>query len=450
VLIRQTAPEFGAEGSPYAQTGEWQVNVSLRNLRSTDHYSLDQEQLQRQTLGTYVVNQQHAADLTIGYQLNPRIGISVGIPFVSASWSIPSPTSGPGPRAQQDARGIGDISAAARFWMFDTKKHTKANIAIGVGVKTPTGNSAAQDMYPDSAGNNNQLRYVDQSVQPGDGGWGITTDVQAFRRMKRVLLFASGSYLLNPRNKNDTPSLTVARLAPGATPSASNFNKLVNSVPDQYLVRTGTSVGIGRGLAGSVAWRMEGMPRYDLIGRSDGFRRPGLEMFIEPGVSYSIGRSTWSFNVPIGIYRNRKPDAYTGLLGDATFPKAIVLASYSMRFGGLPQFRRPATPITSNNATPGAAPAAAAAPAAPRALPDPGPGRAAVGLDIAGMTCDQCADAVRRALLAVKGVASADVTVDPAEAVVVYDPGMVKTADLVSAVNHAKGMNAYRARIRAM
>src|SRR6185369_17638331 len=131
----------------------------------------------------------------------------------------------------------------------------------------------------------------------------------------------------------------------------------------------GASMGLGRGLAGSIAWRTEGMPRYDLIGRSDGFRRPGLEMFIEPGVSYSIGRSTWSFNVPIGIYRNRKPDAYTGLLGDATFPKAIVLASYSMRFGGLPQFRRPATPITASR------------------LPDPGPGRATVGLDIAGMTC---------------------------------------------------------------
>jgi hypothetical protein len=326
VLIRQTAPVFGADGSPYAQPGEWQVNVSLRNLRSTDHYSLDQEQLQRQTLGTYVINQQHAADLTISYQKSPRLGFAVGIPFVSASWSIPSPTSGPGPRAQQDARGIGDISAAARLWMLNTKTHTKGNLAIGLGVKMPTGKSNAQDMYPDSAGNNNQLRFVDQSVQPGDGGWGITTDVQAFRQIKRFMVFASGSYLINPRNKNTTPSLSVARLAPGASPSANSFNKLVNSVPDQYLTRVGTSVGIGRGLAGSIAWRAEGMPRYDLIGRSDGFRRPGVEMFVEPGFSYTIGRSTWSFNVPIGFYRNRKPDAYTGFSGDATFPKFILLA----------------------------------------------------------------------------------------------------------------------------
>jgi copper chaperone CopZ len=444
VLIRQTAPVFGANGSPYTQPGEWQVNVSLRNLRSTDHYSLDKEQLQRQTLGTYVVNQQHAADVTVSYQKTARLGFSVGVPFVSASWSIPTPTGPtPGPRAQQDARGIGDISAAARFWLLNTKTHTSGNIAIGLGVKTPTGKSATQDMYPDSRGENNQLRYVDQSVQPGDGGWGITTDIQGFRRFKRLMVFGSGSYLVNPRNTNGTPSLTVARLPPGATPAASNYNKLVNSVPDQYLARVGASVGLGKVFAGSLAWRVEGMPRYDLIGRSDGFRRPGLEMFLEPGFSYTMGRSSLSLNIPIGFYRNRKPDPYTGILGDATFPRYIALASYSMRLGGVPASRR-RPPL---NPAGGPVPVMPRA-TAPRVMPDPGPGKAAALLEISGMTCDQCADTVRRALLAVKGVSGAAVTLDTGEAVVTYDPAMVNVSTLVTAVDKAKGMNPYRARIR--
>jgi hypothetical protein len=338
---------FGADASPYSQAGEWQVNLAMRNLRSTDHYSLDQEQLQRQTLGTYVVNQQHALDFTLGYQATERLGFTLGVPFISASWSIPTPTNpNPGPRAQQDARGIGDISFATRYWLRDTKKHTSGNIAVSVGLKAPTGNSNARDMFPDSTGNNNQLRFVDQSVQPGDGGWGITTDVQAFRRIKRVMVFGSGSYLINPRNKNSTPSLSVSRLAPGAMPNANSWNKLVNSVPDQYLARVGASVGIGHGFAGSFAYRVEGMPRYDLIGRSDGFRRPGVEMFAEPGISYTMGKNSLSLYVPIGFYRNRKPDAYTGILGDATFPKYIVLAGYSMRFGGKPTVRRPPPPAT--------------------------------------------------------------------------------------------------------
>jgi hypothetical protein len=69
VLIRQTAPVFGANASPYSQAGEWQVNVSFRNLRSTDHYSLDREQVQRQTLGTNVGDLVTAADNAKG--MNP-------------------------------------------------------------------------------------------------------------------------------------------------------------------------------------------------------------------------------------------------------------------------------------------------------------------------------------------------------------------------------------------
>ena len=72
-------------------------------------------------------------------------------------------------------------------------------------------------------------------------------------------------------------------------------------------------------MGASIAWRAEGLRRYDLIGRSDGFRRPGVEMFVEPGVTYSSGRNSISVNVPIAFYRNRKPDPYTGARGDATF-----------------------------------------------------------------------------------------------------------------------------------
>ena len=86
----------------------------------------------------------------------------------------------------------------------------------------------------------------------------------------------------------------------------------MNSVPDQYLTRLGASVGIWKGIGGSVAWRMEGLRRYDLFGDSHGWRRPGTEMFIEPGVSYQYGGHTFTFNVPIGYYYNRQPNPYTG------------------------------------------------------------------------------------------------------------------------------------------
>ena len=323
---------FGSS-NPYSPPGDTQINVSTRTLRSTDHYSGDVEQVQRQTLDTYVLNIQRMVDVNINRVFTERFSMSVGVPFVASSWGIPSPTSPtPGPRANENSRGIGDISVSGRFWVLPTQKFRSGNVAIGLGVKMPTGNSGYQDTYPDRNGNNNQLRYVDQSVQPGDGGWGLMIDVQGFKKVPHAQLFGSGSYLANPRDKNNTTSGSINRL-PTNTP-VTIVDTSYNSVPDQFMVRLGGAVPIRKtGFAGSLAWRAEGVPRYDLIGGSHGFRRPGVEMFVEPGFSYANGRQIYSFQMPIAYYRNRFPNPYTGASGDATFPNYIFLASYGYRFG---------------------------------------------------------------------------------------------------------------------
>lgn len=334
MLIRQTAPVLGAADGPYDAPGEWHVNLSVRALRSDTHYRLDERQVQREELRTFVINRQFATDLTVARAFTSRVGMSVGVPFSAASWSIPSPTSPvPGPRAPQRAHGIGDITATGRMWLFSPATHARGNVAIGAGLKIPTGGYAEQDVFVDSDGRNPQLRYVDQSVQPGDGGWGLMLEAQAFRSFARAQVFASGSYLANPRDTNGTPSISVSRLPPGRTPSASAAGRLVNSVPDQYLARAGGAFPIARSLVASVSYRVEGQRRYDLIGASHGFRRPGVEMFIEPGISLARARQSISLSVPIGFYRDRKPDPYTGLQGDATFPGFIVLANYGIRLG---------------------------------------------------------------------------------------------------------------------
>jgi hypothetical protein len=99
------------------------------------------------------------------------------------------------------------------------------------------------------------------------------------------------------------------------------------------MARVGGTVPVWNAFSTSLAWRMEGLKRYDLIGKSNGFRRPGTAMFIEPGISYSSGPHTVSFNVPIGYYYNRHRNPYTGNPGDATFPRHIFLTSYAYRLG---------------------------------------------------------------------------------------------------------------------
>jgi peroxiredoxin len=337
VLIRQNGPVFGSS-NPYSQAGETQISISTRNLRSTDHYNGEVEQLQRQTLDTYVVNLQHMLDVNISHNFTERFSMSAGVPFVNSSWGIPSPQSaGRAARADEVGRGLGDISVSGRIWVLPTKRFTSGNIAVGLGLKMPTGNSGAKDTYVDSAGNNPRPRFVDQSVQPGDGGWGVMIDVSGFRRIPHATLFGSASYLANPRDTNDTTSGGINR-STSANPTFNPDGTSFNSVPDQFMARLGGAVPVGRtGFAGSLTWRIEGLPRYDLLGASHGFRRPGVEMFIEPGVSYAKGSHVYSFQMPIGYYRNRFPNPYTGNKGDATFPKQIFLASYSYRFGGLGQ-----------------------------------------------------------------------------------------------------------------
>jgi hypothetical protein len=323
---------FGASSSAYQPDGTWQVGLSYRGLRSDDHYVGTAEQHERHTAGNFVINRQNLLDVSATRALSARVSASASVPFVVSSWSIPMPVRPvPGPRVRQDARGIGDVVLSGRTWVLDPGRHPRGNVSVGIGVKAPTGPSDVKDVYPDLTGGNPAEKVVDQSIQPGDGGWGFALESQAFRRLGGAVLFASGTYLVNPRNMNGRPSIIRGL---GVTITPANANRAVNSVPDQYLARAGAAVPAGLpGLGASLSLRMEGQPRYDLIGRSDGFRRPGTEMFIEPGLIFSRGRSTWSASVPIAFYRNRHPDPYTGALGDATFPDVIVLVGYSARWG---------------------------------------------------------------------------------------------------------------------
>jgi hypothetical protein len=325
ILFRQTSPMFGTTGSIDEEVGTWTITMTGRNSTADHHYNGTVRQIQREIEQTYVVNRQNSMTATIGYQLSPRISLNAGIPYVEASWGIPSPRAGgPAARANENAHGIGDITTLARVALVSPSSGRSWNILVGGGVKFPTGNNTSTDMFPDGNGNNNQVRYVDISVNPGDGGWGVIWDVQGYKSVGRFTPFGSATYLLNPRNTGAPTRGTLV----SATPTN------VNTVSDQFVARTGTSVEVTRHIAASIAWRLEGVPRYDLVGRSDGFRRPGVEMYWEPGVTISAGRHAISFNVPLGYYYNRFPNPYTGAKGDSTFPEYVAIGTYSVRFGG--------------------------------------------------------------------------------------------------------------------
>lgn len=353
ILIRQTSPLFGTTGAFDQEVGSWTLTFSGRTSTADIHYRGTERQYEREIEQTYVVNRQNSLTATIGYQITPRVSLIAGVPFVEASWGIPSPrTGGPAARANENARGIGDVTALARVAIFNPSTSTRSwNVIVGGGVKLPTGNNEATDVFPDNSGNNNLERYVDISVHPGDGGWGLLIDLQGYKAIGRLTAFGTSTWLANPK---DTGTASRGNLVTNTVPTN------INTVSDQFVFRAGASVAITHYLSASLAWRAEGVPRYDLLGASHGFRRPGVEMYWEPGVTVTSGRHSVSFNLPVGYYFNRFPNPYTGNPGDSTFPEHVSIATYSVRLGGKsashsmpPASDQPSRPRTPEQIRPG-------------------------------------------------------------------------------------------------
>jgi hypothetical protein len=320
---------LGAQTSPYLSPYEWQLSVNLRWLDSFRHFAGSAEQFEREHSKNNVVNRQRILDFSGTYALSRQCNITLSVPvLLHGSWSIPLPVRPPGPRYTQNAAGLGDIIVTSRWWLLDCTKHTRGNVSLGFGIKFPTGDPHVNSDFPNFNGQNIRPRPVDMSIQPGDGGWGFVLDVQGFQQVGNATLFASGIYLVNPRNVNGTPSI-LANLRDDVLTPEQEYRRY-NSVSDQYVVRVGAGMPIKqvRGLTLTLVTRVEGVPSFDFIGHNDGFRRPGHSVFIEPGLIYTRGRHSWSISAPVAIERRRDPDA-RGTRGDATFADYFLLFGYT-------------------------------------------------------------------------------------------------------------------------
>jgi hypothetical protein len=240
----------------------------------------------------------------------------------------------PNARRSTHSFGLGDVRLAAYYWLLDPARAAKANVQVGLGIKLPTGDYRYQDYFykNDSV---KVLGPVDQSIQLGDGGTGITLETNSFYFFSRdASLYFNGFYLSNPREQNG-----VSTARGGVTsPASIAYGSDVMSVPDQYMARLGVNYLVDR-LAFSGGMRIEGIPAEDLIGGSNGFRRPGYVLSAEPVVAYKVNRTQFYVSVPVAVVRNRTqsvPDKIrtekTGVYahGDAAFADYTVNVGFSV------------------------------------------------------------------------------------------------------------------------
>ena len=220
-------PGFGVQGTGYPAAGEWGFSLGWRYQESDRHFVGDEYQEERDELGNQVINHVNLADLTVRYQATKRVELSLGVPIFMATRSQSLRQQGVElERYQTAARGVGDVFFTTRRWMFDPDTHPGGNLQLGVGVKIPTGQNNATDTFRVLSGSTvtNQIRTVDQSIQPGDGGFGILVDFTTFSAMAggKMSVYGGGAYLATPGEKSNVQTY---RTAPGEE---------VMSIADQY------------------------------------------------------------------------------------------------------------------------------------------------------------------------------------------------------------------------
>src|SRR2546426_47930 len=328
-------------GEPLPPSEGFQANVAYRWLHSHRHFVGDVEQTRRQEEGSQVINDSHFTDISISYAFNPRLSATLTIPFsVHDRSQTLSFTNGANQtigrqRYSTQSSGLGDVRAVLDAWMLDPIKPRKGNLLLGLGFSAPTGEKDATDVFEVRGLNNTvlaQQKTVDQSIQPGTGGWGIILELYAYQQIiPRLNAYVNGAYTITPEEKNGVPTFR------------SNPFEAEMSIADSYLGRAGFEYLLWPkyGLSFSLGGRVEGVPVRDLVGGSEGFRRPGYAISIEPGISAMYKGWSASLYLPVAVYRNREPSVpdleqavATGRFspGDAAFADYVVMFNLTKHF----------------------------------------------------------------------------------------------------------------------
>lgn len=300
VAIRHFSNASGTElASNLLQKGEMQFSMNYRYFKSFRHFKGTEENPDRLTNNSEVINHSHAWDYTINYGLNSRSFASIVIPTVINSRSSLY-EHGRTERHQTFSRGLSDLRLQYGYWLFNPETHLRGNALFSFGLKLPTGNFNATDLFynvgPDGTP---QVRPVDQSIQPGDGGFGFSLDLQHYSQLtERWFMYVGGFYLFNPKNTNGVRTFRE-------TLSSKLSNEAIMSVPDQFSFRAGVSYAISPISSLSLGTLYQGVPVEDMIGKSEAFRRPGNVLSVDPGYTYSNNKVTLNLSVPIALRRER-------------------------------------------------------------------------------------------------------------------------------------------------
>lgn len=310
--MRLTVPGLGTNDDLPLRKRQWQVDQTYRNLHAPDFY-IGTVQHQHASAALPLFINVNSVDVSVNYGVTDRFSLALTLPF---SYGTQSRTYPGGVRHEVSAGGLGDINLVGNLWLWNPARHKNGNLALGLGMKTPSGDNAVPSAFQ---------HPVDQSIELGDGGWGLIMQAQGYQKISnRVSGYGYGLYLLSPKDTSNV---------------ISPYPGVPLSVPDVYSARVGAGYALlpKHGLSVSLGPRIDGIPVRDLAGDSDGFRRPGYVFYLDPGISLNSRRSTFTLNIPVRVYQDFQRslvDIHLGKPGGGDFARTLIFVGFSVRFGG--------------------------------------------------------------------------------------------------------------------
>jgi hypothetical protein len=323
--IRYTSPSLGGQRQVFLNAHQVEIGVSYRHLHADDWFIRDAIFPDSAPGGAPNVFSTHSVDLSFEYGVTNQLSLRLVIPFTTGTNSR---IHGDATRYVTSATGIGDINLLGNLWLLNPATHAAGNVAVGLGVKSSTGSHTVEDDLGTPGGT---IQFpVHPGLQLGDGGWGIIVQAQGFHRLAGDLSgYFFGSYMMSPKEE------TEVKFRPQATSTL--------SVTDAYHFRFGGGYPVWRagGVSASLGVRFDGVPVRDIIGGDGGFRAAGQIIYLDPGLSFTRGKSALTLSIPVRLHgefrRNvldRAPPLPTGdLPGDrGDLASSLVFLGYTYRF----------------------------------------------------------------------------------------------------------------------
>lgn len=313
---------MGLQHQPYLPATQWQLEFSYQYVNTDEFYVGTQRNDAAGPHGQPPHRVVSLLNVDALYGLTDRFSVDLTIPFLTGTAQyLQGPAASPLPYHFAQS-GLGDVSIQAEYWLRDPARSSRFDGSVSLGLKAPTGNyrATALQYSPQSQGDVEQP--LDEAVQLGNGGWEILLRAQGTASVGGPFFGYGSAYY----------GLSLSEHANVLNSGA------LRGVPDTYSARLGAAYLLRRvaGLVLSAGGRINGVTVRDVIGGGDLYwRRPGYEVYFEPGATWTWGRNMVSASVPLRVHQKKEDSLLDESLHrhvGADFAPYLLVASYARRF----------------------------------------------------------------------------------------------------------------------